>query len=305
MRALAEFTMRGRAQAVMSVTVLAILSLIIAPLSLLSGAAVALVTLRLGSREGILLISLSLLACGTLSYLIFSDILPALVFALVLWLPMWLLGMLLRVTRDLSLTVQAALVISAILAAVMYLFIGEPAKFWQQILAESMQSLSGAQDMQLSEAELQSFIAELSQWITAIVVAGYFLQLLAGLFIARWWQALIYNPGGFGEEFRALGYQRPLAVLTIPFVLLVGFSQPAEWVQTLTLLLVSAYAVIGLAVMHAVLHNTASAKFWLGGIYVLLFIAMPYVLPALAMTGFADAWVNLRRKKQSQRTEDE
>jgi len=80
MRALAKFVMRGRLQAVMSVTVLGILSLLVTPVSVLSGAAVGLVTMRHGAREGMFVIIGSWFASSILSYLLFADILPAAVF---------------------------------------------------------------------------------------------------------------------------------------------------------------------------------------------------------------------------------
>ena len=59
MRFLASMAMRGRSQAVMAATVLAILALPLPPLSILSAAVVALVTLRRGIREGLLILGLS------------------------------------------------------------------------------------------------------------------------------------------------------------------------------------------------------------------------------------------------------
>jgi len=38
---------------------------------------------------------------------------------------------------------------------------------------------------------------------------------------------------------------------------------------------------------------------WITGIYVLLLIAMPYVMTALAMTGFTDSWMNFRKNVPS------
>ena len=67
MQLLASFAMRGRSQAVMLVTVLAMLSLLFPPLSILSSSVVALVTLRKGATESGLVLALAGLACGLLA----------------------------------------------------------------------------------------------------------------------------------------------------------------------------------------------------------------------------------------------
>ena len=67
MRLLASFVMRGMSQAVMAIGALALLSLLFPPLSVLSSAAVALVTLRRGLRDGLIVLLLGTTACALLA----------------------------------------------------------------------------------------------------------------------------------------------------------------------------------------------------------------------------------------------
>ncbi len=299
MRGLAQFVMRGRMQAVMSVTVLAILSLLIAPLSILSGAAVALVSLRHGPRDGMLVIILSTVASGILSYLLFADILPALVFAMVVWMPVWALALILRWSRSLALTLQAGVLMTLLMAGLFYLVVPEPADYWYELLREPMQQLLANSELSEAGHSLDELVASVAQWITAVMTAGFFLQLVAILFIGRWWQALLYNPGGFGQEFRELKFDRIMAIIAAPFLLWLILSKPPEWVLTLGLVMLSAYFVQGLAVTHGLLKVVKASTVWLVGIYVLLIIAMPYMMTALAMTGFTDTWFDYRKRRES------
>jgi len=41
------------------------------------------------------------------------------------------------------------------------------------------------------------------QFLTVLVVTAFFLCMVLSVFLGRWWQAVLYNPGGFKTEFHA------------------------------------------------------------------------------------------------------
>ncbi len=299
MRGLAQIVMKGRMQAIMSVSVLAMLSLLLAPLSLLSGSAAGLVTLRQGPQEGMLVIVASSVASGILSYLLFADLLPAMVFILVLWLPVWLLANLLRYSRSLGLVLQATLGISLLVVGYFYLFIGNVSGFWEGVIREPLQMFIDSGQLEASGQDFDQILAALSGWMTAIMATGFLLQMVVVMFIARWWQALLYNPGGFGEEFRRMTYHQGMTFIAAPALLWVLLGDPPEWIVAVAMLMVVTYFLLGLAVTHALLKRINANVVWITGIYVLLLIAMPYVMTALAMTGFTDSWMNFRKNVPS------
>lgn len=299
MRGLAQIVMKGRLQAIASVTVLAILSLLLAPLSLLSGSAAGLVTLRHGPQEGMLVIIASSVASSILSYLLFADIMPAMVFILALWLPVWLLASLLRYSRSLGLVVQATLAISLLVVGYFYLFIGDASAFWEGVLKEPLQIFVDSGQLEATGQDFNQILTALSGWMTAIMATGFLLQMVVVIFIARWWQALLYNPGGFGEEFRQMSYHQGMTFIAAPVLLWVLLGEPPEWVIAVGMLLLVTYFLLGLAVTHALLKRINANVVWITGIYVLLLIAMPYVMTALAMTGFTDSWMNFRKNVPS------
>ncbi len=68
------------------------------------------------------------------------------------------------------------------------------------------------------------------------------------LFLARYWQAALYNPKGFGVEFRALRYSAVIAFpLAIGFSLVSGIDNYQSWAGFFGLPL----TVSGLALVHA------------------------------------------------------
>ncbi len=298
MRALASFVMRGRSQAVMVVSVLGMLSLVMLPLSLLSSAAVALVTLRLGEREGILTVLVASLACGLLGLVALGSALPLVELGLLSWIPMWLLGALLRNTRSLSLTVQAGLVFGLAMIAVYQWLIPDPVAEWRHLLEPFREPLVSSQ--LVDEAGAGRLLASVARWMTGAVSAMFFMQLILSLFLGRWWQSLLYNPGGFRQEFQGLRAARLVGYLALGLLVL-HFALGADWalVRYLLALLLALYFLQGLAVAHAMLGQAGASPGWLVGLYVLMVLALYYVAAALAATGFADTWLDFRARSRS------
>jgi len=96
-----------------------------------------------------------------------------------------------------------------------------------------------------------------------------------------------------------MSYHQGLTFVAAPVLLWVLLGEPPEWVVAVGMLLLVTYFLLGLAVTHALLKRINANVVWITGIYVLLLIAMPYVMTALAMTGFTDSWMNFRKNVPS------
>ncbi len=299
MQGLASFVMRGRSQAVMATSVLAMLSIVMPPLSLLSSASVALVTLREGRSAGLQVIGWSLLACLLLSTVALGNPAPAIGLMLLLWFPMWVLGQVLREIRSLGLAVQSALAFGLLTIVYFYLQTGDPIAEWQKVFALLADNFTKAG---LYEAEKsQQLVDELARWMTGFFAAGYFLQLVVSLLLARWWQALLYNPGGFQQEFHQLRLSKLLAYLgaVLGVLSLLQLEMGEDLLRYLTVLLMAAYLVQGLAVAHGIVKLLSLNRAWLIGVYIMLVITGPQMLIVISMLGLADIWMNFREKAAS------
>ncbi|MGZ8189233.1 MAG: hypothetical protein ACXWTN_10775, partial [Methylosarcina sp.] len=100
----------------------ALLSLKFPPISVLSSAAVALVTLRRGASEGFYVLISSGIAAGLLGFFVIGNYQFALLYGMVLWLPVWLISIVLREGRHLSLAVEIAILIGVVGVVGYYLF---------------------------------------------------------------------------------------------------------------------------------------------------------------------------------------
>jgi hypothetical protein len=285
-------------QAIQMAMLFFVLALVLPPLSILGSAVVGLVSLRQGWRSGLEVGLGASLATGLATWLLLGDASLALG-SLLFWAPLWLLALLLRYSAALGWTLQWGLLIGLLPWLVELIFLGNRVSAGSgdiQLLLEPLRQ-SLVQNGVMSAEQAVEVINWMARWLVALVSAGLFAQLCLGLFLARSWQARLYNPGGFGQEFRHLRFSRGLALLALVLLVLtlVGGGLHASWMRVLALLLLILFFLQGLAVLHALLGRASSGRGWLIGVYVLLFLAMPYMGLTLAATGYVDVWRDFRR----------
>jgi hypothetical protein len=299
MKALASFVMRGSAQSTMVTTVLAMLSILIPFISILSSASVGLVTLRQGSLAGIKVILLSTLACAALMSLTFGNPLPALGFVLVLWMPVVLLGWLLRLSRSLDLSTQAGLAFGILAILVQYISMGDPATFWREYMGPMAQRFVEAG--LFDQAQSVEVVEQLSSMMCGLVAVGFLLQLLFSLYVARWWQAMLYNPGGFATEYHQLRMHRLVGVAGAVAMLLTLLPERAypAFIGCLGALFLGLVFLQGMAVVHGLLKGKKSAQLWLVMTYLMLIVFLPQMVLTLVCTGLLDIWIDFRTRFKS------
>ena len=285
--------MRGKWQAAAVASALAFLSLLMPPVSILSSATIALVTLRSGIRDGFFVLLNASVIGALMSLVLLGNYQFALVYAFVLWVPVWIFSIVLRETRRLSLVmgVSAVFGLSAIVLA--YVLMSEPAAIWSQALSQIVEPMISQSDA--SEMEIKAAIIRMSQYMTGLTTTGYIASLLFGLLCGRWWQAMLYNPGGFKQEFLALKAQPLFAVGSglIILLALLGTDKFSEMAWNLSIPLFLFYIFIGIAVAHFLITGMESKKFFLPMFYVLVFM-IPHALLPLAFVGLSDSWLNFR-----------
>ena len=123
MSALAQFIMKGRNQAILMLSFFTILSWLLSLASLLAAAALALPTLRLGPREGMIVMAGALPVVAVAGYFLMGSALDAAGFALVIWVPVILVSWVLRVTTNLSAALLAAVGLGSLSVTGFYLVV--------------------------------------------------------------------------------------------------------------------------------------------------------------------------------------
>lgn len=289
MSGLAGFILRGRSTAALVITATGLLALAFPPLSLLSGGALALVSLRNTLLGAWSVLTLALLAGGMFLWVLAG--LPQAVLALLaLWLPVMLCAAVLRNTRSLALSMLAAGCCAVTLMVVVYTTLPDPAQIWRQILERMLD----ASELGLSPEQLSERIGVVSGYMTGIVAAGFMLNIILCLIIGRVWQARLYNPGGFRREFLALRQGKALTLIFVALAI-TALALRMEFVVGLLVLFMVLYFFQGIAVMHAWVNVKRGNTAWLVLFYALLLIVWQ-ALVAVPLFGMVDAWIDVRSR---------
>ncbi len=296
MQFLAAYIMKGRMQAILVASTLALLSLPFPPVSIVSSATVALVTLRRGGREGLYILVCACLAAGLLSALLQIGYQFALLYGLVLWAPVWVVSIILREGRQLAIAIEIAVVLGMVGVIGFYLYQPQPVQFWREVLAVMIQPMLQANPDAPVEMVKQS-AETFAHFMTGAIAAGTVYGMLFGLFLARWWQAALFNPGGFREEYLGLRGHKALAIGTVLIAAVAGLAGGtlAELCWNLLVLLFVLYTFVGAAVLHATFAVMKGSRFMVPFLYVTLLI-IPHIMALIAIIGLCDSWLDLRNK---------
>ena len=261
MRGLAEFIMRGRWQA-LGVAVLGSGSLLF---GWISAAAIALVTLRRGTAAG--------------GWLVLWALLPAVIItamtgdtgSVMLLAGAFGLAVILRETVNLSLAVMASVPL-AVLSGLALIVLNGP--FLEELITTFNQALAQLeQDLQQEGSQQLAFNALSVSQVAALLATGNAVIAMLSLMLGRYWQALLYNPGGFGSEFRALKVPQG-AVLVMASAALVLWWLGPEW-RVWSAVAVLPLTVAGFALVHAYAVRTDKGLGWLTLIYGLWIVLDP------------------------------
>jgi len=276
MRGLAEYVMLGRRQAIIFV----LLSGFFPLLYFFSAAVVALVTLRKGSNEGFLILLWSLLPAGLLWAM--GDTSPVF-----LMLGTYLLALMLRKSSSWQQVILLATVFG-LATQFSLVFQGEYQAQIQQVVDQGLQ----AQVNQSSQAQYTS--EQIVDLLFSFYGAYHTFMVVICVMIGRWWQAMLYNPGGFRQEFHSLRFDPRIMVFLLGLIMagLMDIPPLDGWLPLFCVVPMLA----GLAVTHYAVARKAMGTPWL----VLSYMTLLLVPPAIILLGFIDSVVDLRKRMKRQ-----
>ncbi len=278
MKGLANFVMSGRYRALL-VAMASSGSLLFCWI----GAAVtALVTLRRGPAQGawvFMWASLPALVVTRMS----GDTTP-----LALLAGTFVLAVILRLSVSLALAVLASALVGIITGLLTLAFGGVMLEQLAAVFADFVRALQEAN----SADGVTLLVPGVTQLAGMIGAANAALSVLC-LMLARYWQAALYNPGGFASEFRELRY--PVGVMASLVVGALALASMGLVYRSWSVNLLIPVSVIGFALLHAWAAVKGRGSVWLTAMYAawLLFDAAKLMLVGLAVV---DAWVDFRRR---------
>ena len=120
------------------------------------------------------------------------------------------------------------------------------------------------------------------------------------LLLGRHWQAMLYNPGGFGAEFRALRFAPSQTFLLLGAMVACFFAESSGAIKNVTIW--AAFASLPLMIAGiALIHGVAAIKKWKIGWLIafhVLWIVSDQIKVLLMLFATVDSWLGVRERLQ-------
>ena len=280
MKGLAAFVMRGRLQASGVAALVSALPL----LSWLGASIVALVVLRRGNKEGILVFLWAFLPL-VLVYQTGGDS-----SGLIALLGAFLTAVALRSSVSWVLTLYAV-VIAAVIGSLVFMQLSESILTafvdWYVDVMESLAADTGAPVVTPAAGQRQA--------VSYLAMGQGYMMVLA-LMLARWWQSVLYNPGGFKQE----GQQTRLTPkASLPLVLVMAGCLMTDGFGTWVGVVSIPFVVIGSGLVHWILSRQNRSNQWYVMFYITLVMFFQLASAALVVLVIADGFIDVRQRIQS------
>ena len=129
--------------------------------------------------------------------------------------------------------------------------------------------------------------------IAALIGVSAVLWSTLAVMLARWWQALLYNPGGFRLEMWQLRLSPAVTIGLVAMMLLL--SKIGGDYRFWAVMCVMPIVIAGLALVHGVVGRLGLGRAWLIVFYVALLMLRPLWV-ALILIAIVDSWIDIRRR---------
>ncbi|MDX1587954.1 MAG: hypothetical protein R3296_03370 [Oleiphilaceae bacterium] len=280
MQALAQWVMRGPLQASLA----AVIAFALPFLFWLGAAIVALVTLRLGPRAGMMIAAWAVLpAAGWL----FMGQDPAPLSVLMISLTMaWLLQATVSWERMLLGGAVAALLLGELIPRLL-----------PELTAKLVEM--GVSLYQQMNPEMAAELGEELEPMVRLMMIGTtgalnFLMALLATLLGRGWQARLFNPGGFQREFHDFRLSGPA---TLVLVMVMAFAPMLGANPALASLVFGVPLVVaGLALVHGLVGRRNMGRVWLVVLYASVVVLGPSLLLMLIFVAILDSWLDFRKR---------
>lgn len=290
---MAAFIMAGRLQAFSFIVLFSVLALFMPPLSLFSSAAIGLVTLRHGWQSGLLLALAGAVVLSLLTFLLEENINSGFLLGLTQWGPIVLIASILYKSASWRLTLQTVFMLAGSGVLLFHALVADEVIFWTDTLNKSIAPV--LLDSNQPELDIEELIQTVAQWMTGVIAFVMSIIWILSLLLARHWQAQLYNPDGFGSEFREIRLGKTPAIILLSLIAIAVAARQ----QLATELLMCGVAVFifqGISLVHALVKRLELHLIILIMLYALLFVLPVHIALLLAAFGIIDSFADFREK---------
>ncbi len=269
-------------------------TLLLPVLQIFSGIIMVLLVLHQGPRLAAIEAAIAGGILATVSLVVGAPVMQVVVDGLSTWLPALVLAAALRSTRSLALTMQLSALIAAAAVLGFHIVVDDLTAFWEPVMTFTLEwaRTNGlVEQAQVIEANPEQMAHAMT---VAFILWGW---TKAALFLFVGYRLALTAPGKaapFGR-FCDLNFGRVIALI-MGVVSLLAFATDMAWLQSLAVVLLGVFWLQGLSVVHWMNVEGGLPLFVVIAMYVLLPFLHVFLIMALAVVGYTDAWFGFRRR---------
>ncbi len=270
-----------------------VFGLLVTPVAImLSAAVLAFVMLRHQERAAVSAMLIAAVFVFAASLMLQHNTPPVLIFVALCWIATLIVASVLRNLVSLKMAVLAVVPVTVLIGLLASVFKAELVHFWQVLVAEALSVLSAAELENLGDKNLVVIRDVMPVMLAESAISWALFIVTCGVFIARYWQAQLFNAGGFQKEFHSLQLGREAVIV---FVAAFGLAQVFSWslFTLITSAMMFVFFIQGLSVLHCLTRQRGLSKNWLAGMYAILWL--PPTMFVLSVLGIADNLFRIRK----------
>lgn len=288
-----RFIMAGRFQAFTYIILTSILAMVMPPIGLLSNAAIGLVTLRNGWKTGLILALVGAMALSLFTFILERNINGGFTLGLLQWGPIVLIASILHKSVSWRPALQTVFILAASGVLVFHALVPDSTVFWSDFLVKS--GLPELLAKSNPELKVEDWTKTVAAGMTGVLAIAMCFIWSLSLLLARYWQAQLYNPGGFGEEFRNIRLGKTSAIVVLVLVVLAVATRQQPIVE-LMMCGVVIFMIQGTSLAHAITKHFELHRIVLIVLYTLLLVLTKPIALLLVAVGIIDSFVDFREK---------
>jgi len=204
--------------------------------------------------------------------------------------------------------IQVASLAGVLAVCLVHVVYPEVAQWWGQHLQEyytQAQSIAGSISngaeqagkavTKLTTAQVET-INETKYFATGLMVAAVLFNAVLQLAVARWWQAVMFQPGSLRQELHNIRLSRLAGSLFV--VSLVFWFWDNSVIVDIMPILFLLFCGAGLSLVHYMLGfmRSPTVWIWIVFLYVMLFLAVPYSIIMISLLALLDIWFDIRKR---------
>jgi hypothetical protein len=198
-------------------------------------------------------------------------------------------ALLLRKSDDWSRALMGLVALSTLSGLLLAQLVPDPVAGLTAALGDILQQIQAEASTETAIAlPGEGFVIGLVSYVIAV-------NAVLSIVLARWWQATLYNPGGFQQEFHQLRLKPVQGVVCFAAVIYC-WSQGGDY-QTWASLFALPLLLVGIAIVHHTVKVRAVSGQWLVLFYIALLLFSPLTV-LLVTLAVMDTWTNFRARIQ-------